>query len=71
MEDLIVDALDNTSKLITHEKNDYILLIKKKSDRNVCTLFLTDCGEYFWLERIDQDFVQYLKEELKINSEMN
>ena len=42
------------------------MLIKKQKDRKYLTLYLSDCGKSFWIEKIDVAYCYKLKTQLDV-----
>lgn len=67
-EDILQNILDNTNCSITHNGRDYLVLIKKQKNKDYCTLFLTDCSDKFWIEKMDIEYCEQLKEEMNVKT---
>lgn len=53
---ILDDILNNTNCTFSYNSRDYIVLIKKQKSKDYCTLFLTDCSDKFWIEKIDINY---------------
>ena len=51
-------------------KKNSLLLIRKKVDCEYCMLYLTDFYENLWLEKITYEYLEDMKKEMKIQTEM-
>lgn len=49
-----------------HENKDYIILIKKQKFKEYCTFYVSDCCDNIWLEKIDMEYCEQLKSDMKV-----
>ena len=62
--------LNNTTAKFCFDDEEYFLLIRKKVDCEYCMLYLTDFYENLWLEKITYKYLEDMKKEMKIQTEM-
>lgn len=68
-ETLILETiLNNANCLLTYNNREYIVLIKKQKNKDYCTLFLTDCSDHFWIEKLDITYCEKLKAEMNVKT---
>jgi hypothetical protein len=61
-------VLDNVSCALSHDGRDFLLLIKRQRAKEYCTLFLTDCCDRFWVEKLDAAYCAQLKADVGLKT---
>ena len=53
-----LSALDGVNRIISFNKYDYVLLMKRIKDKPYFTLYVTDSLEDYWIERYDIEYFE-------------
>ncbi|CAM5999494.1 unnamed protein product [Sphagnum balticum] len=51
-----LSALDGINRILSFNKYEYVLLMKRIKDKPYFTLYVTDSLEDFWIERYDTEY---------------
>jgi hypothetical protein len=61
-----LSALDGVNRVMTLNKYDYIMLMKRSKDKPYFTLYVTDSLDDFWVERYDMDYFEKTAEAMNL-----
>lgn len=51
-----LSVLDGINRIITLNKYDYLLLMKRAKDKPYFTLYVTDSLDDYWIEKFDMEY---------------